>query len=439
MMSMAPQVRSIEAMPTVNAEDHAAHAAVGAQLALLQNAFQLFDQAAGSLEESYRGLTIRVHQLDLELAARNEELQRNLQEKEDIRRHLAAILESLATGVIVSNERGEIIQANGAAERLLGMTSAELLGQDLVQCLRAMGLGNPDQPFAAPNGIPLAFSRSELQQSDGSVRGSIALLHDVSEVRRLEERLQRRDRLAAMGEMVGRIAHEIRNPLGSVELFASMLRQDLADAPEHRQYAEHISVAVQAMDRLLCNLLAYTKPRRPRLEWQAPQMLIGDTLAMAEHALRRHRISVKRHIDPAISRLQCDAGQLKQVLLNLVLNAVQAMPDGGALTVTVSSEHDSDTGRSRVRLAVADSGMGIDPALLSRIFDPFFTTRDEGTGLGLAIVHAIVDAHNGRVEVESAPGKGSVFTVILPGAEPRSVVTGHSSIGDKTERLAKIC
>jgi len=384
------------------------------QLALLQNAFRLFDQAAGSLEESYRGLTARVQQLDLELAVRNEELQRNLEEKEDMRRHLAAILESLTTGVIVSDQDDVIIQANGAAERLLGVPSADLLGRYLAECLRTAGLGNPDRPFAAPNGIPLAFSRTALQDPGGRVGGNIALLHDVSEVRRLEEQLQRRDRLAAMGEMVGRIAHEIRNPLGSVELFASMLRQDLVGDPEHRQYAEHISVAVQAMDRLLSNLLAYTKPRPSRLEWHAPHALVAETLAMAEHALRRQQISVKRRMDPALGMVQCDAGQLKQVLLNLVLNAVQAMPDGGSLTITLSSQHDADAGRSWVRIAIADTGGGIDPAHLSRIFDPFFTTRDEGTGLGLAIVHAIVDAHRGRVEVDSTPGRGSTFTVVLP-------------------------
>jgi two-component system sensor histidine kinase FlrB len=413
-------------------------AAVGARLTLLQDAFQLFDQAAGSLADSYRTLTARVQQLDVELAERNEELQRNLQEKEAMRRQLAAILHSLSTGVIVTDEDDLILRINEAAERLLGIPREHLLGQKLAGCLRAAGLGNPDQPFAAPNGIPLVYSRARLQESGNHVNGTIALLHDVSEIRRLEERIQRRDRLAAMGEMVGRIAHEIRNPLGSVELFASMLRQDLMDDPEHRQYAEHISVAVQAMDRLLCNLLAYTKPRAPQLAWHAPHALIAETVAMAEHALRRQRVTVKQRLDPAVGMLRCDAGQLRQALLNLVLNAVQAMPQGGELTVTVSQQTNPEAGRAWVRIAVRDTGGGIDPANLSRIFDPFFTTREEGTGLGLAIVHGIVDAHKGRVEVDSHPGEGSTFTIILPlvGREgtlerDRAVVT--------QPRVLKIC
>ncbi len=383
------------------------------QADLLQDAFQLFDAAAGSLAESYRALADRVAKLDVELATRNEELRVNLQEKEDIRRHLAAILESLTTGVIVTDRQGVITQFNRAAERLLGRSHSQLLGQNVAVCLQQAGLGRGDQPFAAPNGIPLSLSRAVLRDPGDPAGGSITLLHDVSEVRRLEDRLQRRNRLAAMGEMVGRIAHEIRNPLGSVELFASMLRQDLADAPEHRQYAEHISVAVQAMDGLLSNLLVYTRPHTPRLDWHASDQLVKETLAMAAHAIRRQNIGTRCRLDPAMAMIHCDAGQLRQVLLNLVLNAVQAMPEGGTLTVTLSTLREED-GRDTCRIAITDTGTGIDPIHLPRVFDPFFTTRDEGTGLGLAIVHALVDAHGGRIEVDSRPGHGSTFTVVLP-------------------------
>lgn len=384
------------------------------QLDLLQHAFRLFGEAAGNLEGAYRTLTARVAQLDLELAERNEALRVNLQEKEEIRSHLASILESLTTGVIVADREGRIVQSNQAAERLLGQSRSRIQGRDLIGLLRAAGLGRPEYPLAAPNGIPLSLSRAVLRNDRGEAAGSIALLHDISDVRRLEERLQRRDRLAAMGEMVGRIAHEIRNPLGSVELFASMLRQDLAGDPERQRYAEHISVAVQAMDRLLSNLLTYTKPHSPRLEWHAPEPLLRETLAMAAHATTRAGVDVRLRLDPAVGMLRCDAAQLKQVLLNLALNAVQAMSAGGTLTVTLCRQPEGEDGRSVVRIGVADTGSGIEQVHLTRIFDPFFTTRDEGTGLGLAIVHAIVDAHHGRVEVESDPGRGSTFTVVLP-------------------------
>jgi signal transduction histidine kinase len=242
------------------------------------------------------------------------------------------------------------------------------------------------------------------------------LFHDVTKVRHLEERLQRRNRLAAMGEMVGSIAHEIRNPLGSVELFASMLRKDLQESPHLRSYAEHISMAVQSMDRLLSNLLVYMKPNRSQAAWHETETLIHETLTMAVHVLSGSAIRVQVEPDALASRIWCDAAQLKQVLLNLIMNAVQAMPHGGTLSITVQADRRrSGADAAGVRLTVRDSGAGIAPEHQSRIFDPFFTTKDDGTGLGLAIVHALVEAHRGRIDVESVPGEGTAFTITLPG------------------------
>lgn len=383
------------------------------EIDLLQNAFRSFDHAAATLQESYQALAARVERLDLELTASNEALRVNLKENEQMRSHLAAILESLTTGVIVADEQGMIIRCNRAAETLLGLPQSRVLGLPLASLLNGCKLDGGGYPLAAPNGIPLSLSRTALRNRNGQVTGSILLLHDISAMRRLEERLQRRDRLAAMGEVVGRIAHEIRNPLGSVELFASMLRKDLREDPERRRYAEHISMAVQAMDRLLSNLLVCTKPNCPRLDWQATEPLLRDTLTLAAHATTRANLEIEIHADDTVPRIWCDAAQIKQVLLNLILNAVEAMPDGGTLRITVAAEREGEVASS-VRLAVSDTGVGIEPGIRSRLFDPFFTTSEEGTGLGLAIVHAIIEGHRGRVEVDSTVGRGSTFTIVLP-------------------------
>jgi two-component system, sensor histidine kinase FlrB len=236
----------------------------------------------------------------------------------------------------------------------------------------------------------------------------------------LEERVQRRDRLAAMGEMVGRIAHEIRNPLGSVELFASMLRKDLAHDPARRQYAEHISVAVQAMDRLLANLLTYTKPDCSQAGRHALRPLLEEVLVLAAHEIARRHIDATLRIAASAHSVWCDAGQLKQALLNVCVNAAQAMPTGGKLTIDAGREPDCQSvaaEHASIRISVSDTGPGIDPTHVSRVFDPFFTTKDEGTGLGLAIVHAIVEAHHGRIEIETQAGRGSTFTIVLPAEE----------------------
>lgn len=387
------------------------------ELDLLQHAFYTFDQAAMNLQESYRALKARVEQLDLELAASNEALRINLNEKEEMRSHLAAVLESLTTGVIVTDQQERIVRCNQAAETLLGLERGRILGRHLGPFLRETGLDGGCYPIVSPTGAALSLSRTKLKDGGGRQAGSMVLLHDISVVRTLEERLQRRERLAAMGEMVGRIAHEIRNPLGSVELFASLLRKDLANDPDRRRYAEHISTAVQSLDRLLTNLLAYTRPDCSRAEWHAPAPLVREALALAAHEIERAQIEPRLLLDDGVERIWCDATQMKQVLVNLILNAAQAMPNGGTLSIRIFRNGSSG---SDLKIAVSDTGTGIDPAHVSRVFDPFFTTRDEGTGLGLAIVHAIVEGHRGRVEVESMLGHGTTFTIILPGGPQTS-------------------
>ncbi|HZS12507.1 MAG TPA: ATP-binding protein [Nitrospirales bacterium] len=401
------------------------HATDSGAVHLLQHAFQSFDQAAATLQESYRALTDRIERLDLELATSNETLRLKLKENEDLRLHLTAVLESLTTGVIVADELGTIIRCNEAAERLLGVSRDALLGRPLNGCLVERGLDPDAYPLFTPSGIPVSMSQATLRNGAGGDAGRIVLFQDLSTVRRLEERVQRRDRLAAMGEMVGHIAHEIRNPLGSVELFASMLRQDLSHDATLKRYTDHISLAVESMDRLLSNLLFYTKPSRPRADWHAPELIVRDALTLASHATTRGGLEVRLELDPTVSMLWCDAAQIKQVLVNLILNAVQAMPEGG--TITIGVRLDQDRQPRSMRLTVSDTGSGIAPEQLSRIFDPFFTTREEGTGLGLAIAHAIVEGHGGRLEVESQLRVGTRFTIVLPA----TTTAGAARAGDQ--------
>jgi len=320
-------------------------------LDLLHDAFRSFDQAAESLQESYRALTARVAQLDLELAATNEALREQLKENEDIKAHLAAILESLATGVLVTGPGDIIIRANQAAEQLLGVARQDMIGQVLWSLLAALKLDIETYPVMSPLGAPLAVSRTVLKNAEGATTGDILLLHDVSIVRRLEQQVQRRDRLAGMGEMVGRIAHEIRNPLGSVELFASMLRRDLANDPVRRRYAEHISVAVQSMDRLLANLLAYAKPDCSRTQGHAVEPVVRQALTLAAHEIERAGIQTEIAIEERLE-LWCDPGQLQQALLNLFLNAAQAMPTGGRLSVNAARQSPKSDGPGHIQITV---------------------------------------------------------------------------------------
>jgi signal transduction histidine kinase len=400
---------------------------------LLQAAFRSFDEAAQTLQQSYSALTARVEQMDVELAQSNEALRRQLGDNEAMRVYLDGILESLSTGVLVVDDCETISRSNRAAEALLGATDAELRNRRATDVLAGVGLGLCDLPQRIGQ-VVVSISRVPLRHDSGKRSGHLILFQDITRIYQLEEQLQRKERLAAMGELIGRIAHEIRNPLGSVELFASMLQRDLAEYSSAKRYAQQISQAVQSMDRLLANLLLYTRPARMARGWHLAEPLIGESIKLAAHALTKVPVEIRVDIRPEVRSIRCHDGQLKQVLVNLIVNAVQAMPNGGVLAISLSQEPMQTLGMPAARLTVRDSGVGIDPAHRSRIFDPFFTTKDEGTGLGLAIVYSIVEAHQGRIDIESAVGHGTSCSIILPhpsrGRDPNEVQVAPRSEPD---------
>jgi len=380
---------------------------------LLHAAFRSFDQAAQTLQQSYSALTARVEQMDLELAQSNEALRRQLRDNEAMRMHLGGILESLSTGVLVMDDCGTISRSNRAAEALLGATDDELRNRRASDVLTNVGLGVSDRPQRIGQTV-VSISQVPLHNDFGERSGHLILLQDITRTYQLEEQLQRKERLAAMGELIGRIAHEIRNPLGSVELFASMLQRDLDERTTTKRYARQISQAVQSMDRLLTNLLLYTRPVRMAHGWHLAEPLIGESIKLAAHEISKVPVEIRVDLSREVPSIWCHDGQLKQVLVNLIVNAVQAMPNGGVLAVGLYPEPLTTLGMPAVRLTVRDSGIGIDPTHRSRIFDPFFTTKDEGTGLGLAIVYSIVEAHQGRIDVESTVGQGTSCSILLP-------------------------
>jgi len=385
------------------------------EAALLKQAFASFDEAAGTLERSYQLLNRRVQELNVELDLSNQALRESLASNEEIKSHLHAILESLTTGVLVTDLDSQITTVNRTAEAMLEMDRRALTGQSLSELLRDWGYAGSSTGEVARKSRRLAVSLTDLRGEAGRPIGRVAQFQDITELKRLEEQVQRQQRLAAMGEMAARLAHEIRSPLGSIELFGSLLRHELADDPARRQLAEHICTAVRATDHLIDNTLSFVSPRRPR--WAPVKLgeMVQEAVLLATPMINGHGVRVQTVMDDDMT-IWGDAGMLRQVVLNLVLNAVQAMPDGGDLCINCAG-----MAPDRVALRITDTGTGINPMDRPRLFDPFFTTRPDGTGLGLAIAHNIVLAHGGAIDVESEAGKGTTFTIILSkekGAKP---------------------
>lgn len=223
-----------------------------------------------------------------------------------------------------------------------------------------------------------------------------------------EEQLRRADRLSALGELSAGVAHEIRNPLGSIKGAAEILKDDYS--PDEPKY-EFIEILLKESDRLnqiVQEFLSFARPKAPELRATDINEAIDSVLTLTAQAARKAGVSVEKRLDASIGMRDLDAGLLKQAFLNLVLNAIQAMPRGGFLTV------ESGLRGGSVEVKISDTGVGIAPENRKKLFTPFFTTKKDGTGLGLAITFRIVQNHRGVIDVESEPGKGATFTVRIP-------------------------
>ncbi len=247
------------------------------------------------------------------------------------------------------------------------------------------------------------ISRLELAQQD------LQAIHD--------EQLERADRLATLGELAAGIAHEIKNPIAGISGAMQILMKDFDKDDEKRIIIKEILKQIERINRDVKDLLCYAKTAKPELARKDVNGLIEESIFLIKELAAQHHVEVKNTVDSSIPIILIDEKQIQQVLVNLELNAIQAMPDGGVLTITPRLTI-KPAGDEYVEIEVKDTGAGIEPEKLAKIFNPFFTTRHTGTGLGLSISQNMVREHRGRLEVSSEPGKGSIFVIILPIAAP---------------------
>jgi PAS domain S-box-containing protein len=385
------------------------------------------------LREYYNDLEQRAAKLNIDLKDKGKSPEIDLKEKEDAREDFHNILESLNVGVVVIDLKGEIITFNRAAENITGLFSEKVIGKEFDKVIDPNFFLNSHLDFKSlkdiqqnadveaeirrkgKNTFYVSLSISPVKNSEGEKIGIVLALQDITRLKKLEERANRTDRLAAMGEIAIKIAHEIRNPLGSIELFATVLKKDLKDFEELKALAGHISSGVKSINNVISNLLLFIRPQqKPNFQTIDIYDSLNDSLFFSSHLVNTDNgidIITRYYSKPLM--VYADSELLKQIFLNLILNAIQAMPHGGKLTISSRKLN----GRSKKDLAeirFADTGTGISKADMLRIFDPFFTTKKRGTGLGLAIVHNITEAHGGAVDINSSEGKGTVCTVTLP-------------------------
>jgi signal transduction histidine kinase len=263
--------------------------------------------------------------------------------------------------------------------------------------------------FAQQAGLAIhnAFMYQELKAFSQQMEEKIQ--KTTADLRKTEAQLIRSDKLAALGQLAAGIAHEIRNPLTSINILIHSLTENFPSGNSSREDLKVIEEEINRINEIVDQFLRFAKPAPPLLEKAEVLSIFEETLQLLRPQIEKHRILVQKEFHP-LPPILMDREQMKQAILNLLLNAVQAMPKGGHLTLKGHVPEDNRW----VQLSIQDSGVGIPGEDIDKLFNPFFSTKEGGIGLGLSITHRIIDQHDGKIEVESAPGKGTLFTVWLP-------------------------
>lgn len=261
-----------------------------------------------------------------------------------------------------------------------------------------------------------AFQVAHYHLEETVQRRTEALLKEIAERKRLEMAKLQAERLATVGTMAAQVAHEVRNPLGSITLNLDLIRKEIdklaglsaQSAQEGRTLVEDMQAEIQRIQRVIKDYLQFARLPRFQRRSLALNDFLTEKLAFLNAELAQANVKLATHLDPALTTIHADAEQLWQAVLNLIRNSCEAMPGGGELTISTWR----DSGRALLR--VSDNGKGMTPEQVKRVFTPFFTTKKEGTGLGLALVQQIVTEHGGHIECDGTSGQGSTFTIVLP-------------------------
>jgi len=347
---------------------------------------------------------------------------------EATRDFLARIIEGSGEAIVTLDPRGRVTSWNRAAERIYGWTAEEMLGQPVDRVF-------PNDPVIAEelsdtearlrdgrtvhdlettrirkDGTPITvrITRSPLEDSGGRFAGSTGIIRDVTALKEMEARLLERERLAAVGELAAQVAHEIRNPLAGIRGACEILAEGRNGNDPRGQISREVIRQVDRLNRTVEDMLLFARPRAVQPIPTDVHQILERTLGVLLEDPKTREIEVERRYAESLAKLEVDPQQIEQVLINVLLNAIQAMDYRGKLTVTTRANG------VQAQIVIRDTGPGIPEELQDRIFKPFFTTRAKGSGLGLAIVRNLVQAHGGSIDAVSVAEGGAEFTVTLP-------------------------
>ncbi len=414
------------------------------ELRQFKESFETFNKIINNLQRQYLSLEKEYRQQGRRLEEINRQLRQTMTANQEVTSFLNSILTSLTSGVIAVDQSGTISHFNPAAENITGISMSRALGKKYDEVIQAATGGrfsaldtvmsgvafeSEEKTIVNRNGedIPVSVSTSVLVNEASQRFGAVEIFFDLTKIKKLEAEVSRIKTLAALGEMAATVAHEVRNPLGGIGGFASLLKRELEGDEEKVRLAEKIIAGVDTLNRTVVSLLDYTCKDQLSLREVSLERLIQESVDYeeAERESSRENGEDKPPIDLEVLvgnrnlKIKCDPHLMRQVLLNLLRNSRDAMPQGGRITILadkVASGEDCPLPTPAVWIEIEDTGCGINKDIRDRIFQPFFSTksRNKGSGLGLASVWKTIQAHGGEITVESEEGKGAHFKIYLP-------------------------
>ncbi|ARD38587.1 two-component system sensor histidine kinase AtoS [Edwardsiella ictaluri] len=339
------------------------------------------------------------------------------------------IIENAADGVIAIDRLGNLTTINPAAEAITGYTRDELVGQPYAALFSGSHFASPvldtlahgtehlaqEVSFPARHRtIELSVTTSRIHNPHGELMGALVIFSDLTARKEAQRRLAQTERLATLGELMAGVAHEVRNPLTAIRGYVQIIRQQTA-LPAHQEYLSVVLKEIDSINKVIQQLLDFSRPRQSQWQRVSLNVLIEEALILVQTSGVQARITFHCALDSTLPSIVADRELLKQVLLNILINAVQAISARGEIRIRTWQPTPAQQA-----VTITDSGCGIDIALQKKIFDPFFTTKAAGTGLGLALSQRIINAHRGDIDVASTPGGGTAFTLMLPTHPPES-------------------
>ncbi len=338
------------------------------------------------------------------------------------------ILRSISTGIITTDVDGRIVKYNDAANRMIGIAQSgtetgaydiQVIKVLVSQIQRTLETGetiNEILNFTSAQKNETVYydiTTTIMYDHEQTLTGVICSFNDISQRKRVEERIERLDRMASLGQLSAGLAHEIRNPLSGMKMATQVLYGRLKPylgQAEDKMFSANMK-EIDRLNNLITELLEFSKPKIPRIKPIEPFEILQHTLHFLGRKIKDKRVQVNLAESKALGRVLFDENQLAQVFMNIISNAVDAVECGGVLTVSCNERYLDDI--NYLELSFSDNGCGIEAAYLPKVFDPFYTTKKAGTGLGLAVVHRLVSANNGDITVASKPGEGTTFTLLM--------------------------